>query len=84
MNKRISHKNKLDPMAETPVRPISPLTEAGGSVVGDILDHVMDESTVEMPPPPPLPRLLPLPQNLPVTLPPPPLPPIPDLRNPLP
>ena len=34
-----------------------------------------------MPPPPPLPRLLPLPQNLPVNLPPSPLTPILDLRT---
>ena len=49
-------------MFETPGRPLSPLTEAGGSVVGGVLAHVMDASTVEMPPPPPLPRLLPLPK----------------------
>ena len=61
-------------MAETPGRLLSPLTEAGGSVVGGILAHVMDASTVEMPPTPPLPRLLPLPQIIPVPLTPPPLP----------
>ena len=43
------------PMSETPGRPISPLTEASGSVVGAILAYVMDASNVEMPPPPPLP-----------------------------
>ena len=48
-------------MAETPVRPLYPLTEAGGSVIGGILSHVIDASTVEMPPPPPLPPFLPLP-----------------------
>ena len=64
------------PMAETPGWPLSPLTEACGLVVGGILAHVMDASTVEMPPPPPLPRLLPLPQILPVPLPPFPVPPI--------
>ena len=46
--------------------------------------HLMDSSTVEMPPPPPLPRLILLPQNIPVPLPTPPLTPIPDLRTPLP
>ena len=43
------------PMAETPGLPLSPLTEAGGSVVRGILSHVMDASTLEMPPHPPLP-----------------------------
>ena len=61
-------------MAETPGRPLSPLTEAGGSVVGGVLSQVMDAYTVDMPPPTPLPGLLPLPQILPVPLPPPPLP----------
>ena len=51
-------------------------------MVGAVLAHVMDASTVEMTPPPPLPRLLPHPQNLPVPLPPPPLPTIPALQNP--
>ena len=32
-------------MEETPIRILSPLTEAGVSVVGGILDHVMDAST---------------------------------------
>ena len=40
---------------ETPGRPIYPLAEAGGLMVGGVLYHVMDASTVEMPPPPPLP-----------------------------
>ena len=43
------------PMDETPGLPLSPLTEAGGSVVGAALSHVMDESTVDISPPPPLP-----------------------------
>ena len=72
------------PMAETPGRPLSPMTEDGGSVVGVVLSHVMDSSTVEMTPPPPLPRLVPLPQILTVHLPPPPLPPIPSPRTPSP
>ena len=42
------------PMAETPGRLLSPLTEAVGSVMGGVLDHVMDVSTVETNPPPPL------------------------------
>ena len=71
-------------MAEMPGRPLSPLTEAGRSVVGGVLAHVMDASTVEMPSPPPLSRLLPLPQNFPVPLPPPLLPPIPALFTPSP
>ena len=45
-------------------------------MVGGVLSHVMDASTVEMPPPPPPPQLLPLPQNIPVSIPPPTLPPI--------
>ena len=53
-------------------------------VVGGVLSHVMDTSTVEMPPPPPLPRLLPLPQIHPVPLPPNPLPLVPALYTPLP
>ena len=59
------------------------LTESGGFEVGAASDHVVDESTVEMPPPNSLPRLLTLPQFIPVTLPAPPLPPIPDPRTPL-
>ena len=43
------------PMSETPGRSLSPLSEAGGLLVGDVLSHVMDESTVDIPPPPPLP-----------------------------
>ena len=42
----------------------------------------MDTSNVEMPTPPPLPRLLPLPKILTVPLPPPPLPLILDPRTP--
>ena len=77
------------PMEETPIRRLYPLTEAGdtarklypvtedgGSVAGGVLSHMMDESTVEIPPPPRLPRLLP------VTIPPLPLPPIPTLNTP--
>ena len=63
------------PMAETPSRPLSTSTEDGGSVVGDLLDHVMDASTVEMSPPPPLPQFISVP------LPPTPLPPIPAPRT---
>ena len=37
------------PMAETPVRTLYPLTEADGSVVGCVLAHVMYASNVEMP-----------------------------------
>ena len=72
------------PMAETPGRPLSPLTEDGGSVVGEVLAHVMDASTVEIPPPPPITQLIPLPQILPVPLPPPTLPPIPAPYTPSP
>ena len=43
------------PMYKTPSRTLSPLVEAGGLVVGSVLDHVVDASTVKMPPPPPLP-----------------------------
>ena len=69
------------PMDETPGCPLYPLTETSGLVVGRVLAHVMDASTVYMPPPPPLPQLLPIPQNLPVPRPPPPLPHIPALRT---
>ena len=34
------------PMAEMPGLPLSPLAESGGSVVGGVLAHVMDASTV--------------------------------------
>ena len=71
-------------MAEKPGRPLSTLTGSGGLVVGGVLAHVMDASTVEMPPPPPLPLLLPLPQILSVPLPPPPLSLIPVPRTPSP
>ena len=43
------------PIYDTFGRPLSPLTEAGGSLVGAVLAHVVDAYTVEMPPPPPLP-----------------------------
>ena len=69
-------------MAETPGHPLFPLTEAGGLVVGVVLAHVMDASTLDIPPSPPLPRLLPFPIFLPVPLPPLPLHPIPAPRNP--
>ena len=72
------------PMAEAPGRPLSPLTEAGGLVVVGVLAHVMDAYTVETHPPPPLPRLLPLLNILPVPLPPPPLPLIPAPCTPSP
>ena len=49
------------PMAKTSGRPISPLTETGGSVVGEVIYHVMDASTVYMPTPPQIPPFLPLP-----------------------
>ena len=68
-------------MDETPGSPLSPLTEASGSVAGGVLAHAMDASTVDMPPPPPLRQLLPLPQIIPVPLPPPPLPLIPAPYN---
>ena len=51
--------------------PLSELAEAGGSVVGTVSSHVMDAYTVDMPPPPEIPRLLPFHQNIPVPLPPP-------------
>ena len=70
-------------MAETPGRPLSSLIEDGGLVVGDVLAHVMDASTLDMPPPPPLPWLLPLPGIIPVPLPPTPLHIIPAMRSPL-
>ena len=43
------------PITETPGRPIYPLAEAGGSVVGGVSAHVMDTSTMKTHPPPPLP-----------------------------
>ena len=72
------------PMDETPGRTLSTFTEAGGLVVGGVLAHVMDESTVEMPPSPPLPLLLSVPQIIPVPLPPPSLPTIPGPHTPSP
>ena len=71
-------------MSETPGRPLSPLTKSGGLVVGGVLSHVMDASTADIPTPPPLPQLLPLPQTISVPLPPPPLPLIPAPRTPSP
>ena len=78
----------VQPISKMPVRPLSPLTEDGetawplypltedgGSVVGDVLAHVMDAPTLDMLPPPPVPRLIPVP------LPPLPLPPIPSPRT---
>ena len=43
------------PMDEMIGPPLYPLTEASGSVVGEIIYHVMDAFTVEMPPTHPLP-----------------------------
>ena len=71
-------------MAETPGRQLSTLTDTGGSVAGGVSYHLMYASTVEIPPPPPLPWLLPLCKNLPVSLPNHPLPPILALRTPFP
>ena len=64
----------VQPIAKMPVRPLYPLTEDGetawplypltedgGSVVGDVLVHAVDAYTVEMTPPPPLPKFLPVP-----------------------
>ena len=62
-------------MTKTPVQTLSTLKKAGGLVVGDILSHVMDASTVDMPP---------LPRFLPFNLPPPPFPHMPALRTPSP
>ena len=61
-------------MAETPGRPLSPLAEDGGSVVGGVLAHVVDASTAEIPPPTQIPLLLPITKFLPVPLPSPPFP----------
>ena len=69
------------PMSEMPGLPLSSLTEADGSVVGGVLAHVMDVSTVEMHPHTPLPQLLPLPQVLPVPLPASPLPIMPVMHT---
>ena len=63
------------PISKTPGRTLSILTETGGSVVGGIISHVMDASTVDIPTPP----LFPLSQILPVPLLPTPLPLIPDM-----
>ena len=48
------------PISKTPGRTLSILTETGGSVVGGIIAHVMDASTVYMPPPPLIPQSIPL------------------------
>ena len=45
----------VKPMAQTPGRPISPLTGACVLVVGGVLAHVMDAYTMGIPRPPPLP-----------------------------
>ena len=66
------------PISEMPGWIIYPFIDADRSVVGDVLYHVMDASTVEIPPPPTITWFLP------ITLPTPPLPPILSLRNPLP
>ena len=71
-------------MAKTTGRPLSTLTEAGGLVVGGVLAHVVDASTVEIPPPTPLHILLPITEFLPVYLPPHPFPPIPAPHTPPP
>ena len=65
----------VQPMAETPGRPLYPLTEDGGLVVEAVLDHLMDASTVEMPTPPTIPLCIP------VRLPPTSLPLIPTPRT---
>ena len=66
------------PMDETPVQKLSPLTEAYGSVLGEVISHAMDSYTVDMHPPHPIPRFLPVP--LPTL----PLPPIIAPHTPLP
>ena len=48
------------PIYETPIRLFSPLKKDDRSVIGAVIAHVMDASTVEMPPHPPLPQFLPL------------------------
>ena len=63
------------PAAKTTGQALSLFLEAVGSVVGGILSHVMDASTLEMPPPPPLPQFIPVP------LPPLKFTPIPDLHT---
>ena len=71
-------------MAEISGRTLSPLTDAGGLVVGGVLANMLDTFTVEMHPTLPLPLLPPLAQMLPVPLPPPTLPPIPAPCTPSP
>ena len=39
------------PMAKTPSRPLSPLTESGGLVLGGVLAHAIDSYTLYIPPP---------------------------------
>ena len=63
------------PMDETTVRPIYPLTEAGGSVAEAALAHVIDEYTIEIP------LTTPINLFLPVPLPSLPFPPIPATRT---
>ena len=65
-------------MSKTPACSLYPLTEAGGSVVGGVLAHLMDSSTMEMLPHSPLPRFIL------VSLTPLPLHPVQSLRTPLP
>ena len=43
------------PMAETPGRPLSPLIDSVGSMVGGVLAHVVDASNLYIPLPPLLP-----------------------------
>ena len=42
-------------MEKTPGRTLYTMAETGGSMVGPVIAHVIDASTIEMPPPPPLP-----------------------------
>ena len=71
-------------MVETPGRPLSPLTEAGGLVVGSVIAHLIYSYTVDMPPPPSPPLFLPFPLFIPVPITPLTLTPIPYLRPPSP
>ena len=72
------------PMDETSGRMLYLFIEAGGFVVGSSISYMMDASTVDMPPPPPLHRFIPLPRLLPLPLTPIPLPPIPAPYTPSP
>ena len=65
------------PMVEMLGWPLSPLVEADGSVAGPVIAYIMDASTVEIPPTPPLPQFIPIPIFIPVPLTPLPLHPIP-------